>query len=174
MMTPNAKAITSCQHGGVCKILLIVDSVSLEQDLFVETKKCAPFEETKKSVTWAKNCSAKPVLHLADMTHEEICVVWYSPSEFKSFKDDCRRTVKAFTNGMQNDEMCKRGLERRNNHHRTLKKVGVQIVLQEQDHQINEGSYCPEFIAELYADLTVLPLQDAHAIALQDEKAARY
>jgi hypothetical protein len=179
-MTPNATAITSCH--GVCKILRLLDgAVSLEQDPFVENKKSAPFvvETSKKSVTWAKNCSAKPVLHLADMTHEEICVVWYSPREFKSFKDDCRRTAKAFTIGMQSDEMCERGLEPhicrvRNNLRRTLKKVGRELVLQEQEDQINEGSYCPEFIAELYSDLTALPIQDAHAIALQDEKAARY
>ena len=115
------------------------------------------------------------VPHINDFSPEEVSAIWYSKKEYKKFKKEIQFTLDLAREGklMGQHRYSDRGLE-----HVIYRKVGtlrrlrrersVDTVILEQRDQRREGTFSPEFIAELYQDVSAKSQLDAQKLALKD------
>ena len=128
-----------------------------------------------KSVSFSPKCKGMFVTHIKDMSEEEINSIWYTKTECKQFKKEIHTTLEMAREGKLKgqEQFCDRGLE-----HVIYRKVGtlrsqrrrkaIETVLLEQFEQKREGHCSPDFIAELYEDVTAQSQINAHEMALKD------
>ena len=140
--------------------------------------------QAKKSIQWAENVAIHHIEHVLDMTPEAFRKVYYTRKEYTGFKNDCVQTAHAIVannNNKENsttsndDSLCGRGLEKLINkkfkQRRRERIEGARsTVLDEQRDQKAEGVCSPEFLAELYEDVSAPAHQEAHERAMKDHE----
>ena len=132
----------------------------------------------ERSVSWAPSTIAmnNPKLH-----EKTVQSTWYTKEDFDAFKKDCEKTIRlirlAASGGkkLKAEKYCALGLEFKSdmiraNKRRQRRRQGLDIVLAEQYDQQIEGSNNPEFIADLYEDISALCHRDAHELAVELER----
>ena len=118
----------------------------------------------RKSVSFNEVVRAKKTVHITDFSAEEIRCCWYKDADYEEMKRDLHLEV----NLLENDCLVEkpscmthstRGLEMFSSTiigraRREIKCHARKAVLEEQRLQREEGSYDPEFIAEIYSGVT--------------------
>ena len=127
-----------------------------------------------KTVSFHEVVKAKKTIHISDFSAEEIRSCWYKDEDYEVMKRDVRFEVNLLENDclVENQSMMTRtarGLEIYSSTagqvRREIKRRARNAVLEEQRLQREEGSYDPEFIAEIYSMLTKNASQNAIAAA---------
>jgi hypothetical protein len=129
---------------------------------------------TTKSVSFNEVVRAKKTMHISNFTAEEIRCCWYKEEEYEVMKQDLRFEVNLLENDCVIENTTSgtnhtaRGLEMFSSTiigraRREIKSQARTVVLEEQRLQREEGSYDPEFIAEVYVAVT----KAASQIAIQ-------
>ena len=135
---------------------------------------------SNKSVSFAGSATMRLALHANDYTRDEIDACYYSQEDFRSFKDDVRRTVRMIEMKQKIDETacCVRGAEcftkpalKKKSFTRKHARVAV---FRELDLQFEEGVtiYDDELIASVYQQHTSECTTSAYVIGLSDEMIA--
>jgi len=120
----------------------------------------------KKSVSFNELVRAKRTIHISDFSAEEVRCCWYKDEDYEVMKQDIRFEV----NLLENDCIIETLSSRKMSHtlrglevfssttigraRREIKRQARNTVLEEQSLQREEGSYDPEFIAEIYSKVT--------------------
>ena len=120
------------------------------------------------------------VKHISEFSQQEIQDIWFSVEDFAQFKEDCKRTIsmmKELGVSFQNTEVtCSRGLEHfietRKSNRKSRRANASRAVLAEQELQFKEGSYDPEYIAEVYQEISVTCQAEAYSAGLRDQEEA--
>lgn len=141
-------------------------------DRVVNGISCCP-PKPRKSVSFNQVVRAKRTIHISDFTAEEIRSCWYKGQEYEVMKQDLRFEVKLLENDcfIENPSRMthtSRGLEffsstMNGRARRETKRHARNAVLEEQRLQREEGSYDPEFIADIYSAVT----KAANQLAIQ-------
>lgn len=143
----------------------------------------SPLKTTRhtKSVSFNSAVRAKKYVHLTDFSDEEIQQAWYTNQDMQEMRNQARFVANLFQNGLlehDSHDYCQRGVEKfmqdfANHETQTHRRAMIQAVLHEQNLQRNEGSYDPDFIAELSASLTQSAHSKAMAVGLNDQLEAK-
>lgn len=117
-----------------------------------------------KTVSFHEVVKAKKTIHISDFSAEEIRSCWYKDEDYEVMKRDVRFEVNLLENDclVENQSVMTRtarGLgifssSTAGRIRRETKRRACNAVLEEQRLQREEGSYDPEFIAEIYSILT--------------------
>lgn len=123
-------------------------------------------DKPKKSVSFNELVRAKKTIHISDFSAEEVRCCWYKDDDYEEMKRDIRFEV----NLLENDCIIETLSSRKMSHtlrglevfssttigraRREIKRQARNTVLEEQILQREEGSYDPEFIAEIYSKVT--------------------
>ena len=134
--------------------------------------------ERKRSVAFALSDRVYAIPHINDLDEDEIHNAWWGRDDYACFKGSCRATVHRMNElGVffeENDDNCIRGLEHfeiaRHQTRKMRRAAAAKLVLQEQELQHYEGCNDPEFISEMYAEISVQCQREAHLRGLQDER----
>jgi hypothetical protein len=135
--------------------------------------------ERKRRVTFSDSVEIKEVMHLKDLSEDDIVSAWWTPNDYVFIKRMFKITVQIMMQGAtfadDDDDFCARGLEfrtksRAQRRHRQKQRV-MKAVLRAQDFQRRDGFNDPEYIAELYAQCTEVSIKEAHSLALADRLA---
>lgn len=153
-------------------------------------------EETSKkdkthkasSVVFDERVRIRKTIHVNDFSDDEIDACWYSDSEFSEMKREVRFVVDLIEQGLlltmnnnedycgNSQEYCSRGSEchvpdelRRR---RKLKGAACAAILAEQALQSSEGSFDPDYIAEISMVGSFRSQAIAREAGLNDELAA--
>lgn len=117
-----------------------------------------------------------PVLHLNDMTQQEIDDSWYSDNEYNGMKKDLIAVVKRMNKGqkiVETDQHTTRGLEIRTKQGYRVrqfnKKVALEAVLDEQHRQAEKNIWDDDFMKDAYRMESAGSEYIAHARGLKDE-----
>jgi hypothetical protein len=155
---------SGCQHGLLTPI----------------TKKISPVpRERRRRVAFTEILEIKEVTSLGILSANS---AWWTPNDYQLIRKMFKITLHMMMNGVQfeneDEDFCARGLEFRtkcgNQRHRRHKKRSVDAVMRAQDFQRKEGFNDPEYLAEIYAENTRRSSQQAHSLALEDERDARF
>ena len=149
----------SCQHADPC-----YSSNKGPLSAFVEPVVSGPPHGQRKSVSFNEVVRAKKTIHISNFTAEEIRCCWYMDEDYEVMKQDLRFEVNLLENDclIENPSSTNhtaRGLDTFSSTivgraRREIKRQARNTVLEEQKLQQEEGSYDPEFIAEIYAKVT--------------------
>ena len=133
----------------------------------------------KKTVSFAPQAAVYRTTHVNDYSNEEYDAVWYSPKEIDLVKAECALTVTMMQTctSLHTEMYCSRGLEYRTPIGQEMRRMnklnGLVAVLNEQDRQYDENEYDPDAIACIYKQVTQHCQDDAHQLALRDERYVR-
>lgn len=132
----------------------------------------------RRSVHFEERVRAKRTIHVNEFTAEEIRTCWYSDKEFKTMKDEVRNAGEFIEQGLfetDTADRCRRGAKAhgplQTQSRRTIKRAVRKAVLEEQELQFDEGSYDPEFIAEVSSIKSAQSQASARQAGLDDELA---
>uniref|UniRef100_A0A7S0F747 Uncharacterized protein n=1 Tax=Craspedostauros australis TaxID=1486917 RepID=A0A7S0F747_9STRA len=163
---------TGLNHGSAMKKQLAQSPTSTARNKLVMPK---------RSVTFSKTVSVRPVLHVFNYSDSEFHATWCVEKDYKRIKMDNLATLKMLKEGKKIDEDDKqysvRGLEgsygpgtvrRRKN-----KQRARDAVLDEQELQRDEGVCDTELMADVYYGYSHRCQSDAHLRALRDQHIAR-
>lgn len=144
-----------------------------------------PNTRRKKSVSWSTHGTLIPI----DISDNDAELVWYDHCDYIAFKKDCQMTMlmsRATTETLRSkrgkskslDMYCELGLEfvidsQRKMLRRRRREKAREVVLGEQYDQQLDGLCCPEFIADLYKDISIPSHNDAHQRGLEVEREIR-
>jgi len=124
--------------------------------------------------------TVQTMLHVKDMSDEDIEATWYQPDEMTAIKKDLITIIKRVMKGERFEETSKqtfRGLEIRTKEgalkRQNNKTMAVMAVLQEQARQIRKGIRDDQRIREKMDPVTSKCARSAHAMALIDELIVR-
>jgi hypothetical protein len=134
----------------------------------------------EKSVRFAPSITGRCIEHIGDMSKEEISSIWYSGEEYRAIKAEWKYAVdlvkKGGVSSLESSSFSTRGLERLlcpvyAALRRTRRQNAWNIVLDEQDDQNRRGHhYSPEFIAELYQEISARCIRDAQEQGRRDQE----
>lgn len=134
-----------------------------------------------KSVAFNEKVAAKKTIHINDYTDEEVHACWYTHQENEIIKSESLLESSALLESEAADDddygkNCFRGLE----HY--IKPIAEQrlahkdaalcAVLEEQELQREEGSFDPEYIAEIYENIASLSGVKSRITGLNDRLEA--
>lgn len=132
----------------------------------------------RRRVRFNQSVSVRPVLHVNNMSDDEIADAWYNRHECADIKRSMAVTIKMMSAGVlkvDDDEHCSRGLEHRTRpgsaQRRENKMIALDAVLDEQDRQqacgvVNDEAIRKVFVQEnLHCRLAALE----KGVADQDE-----
>ena len=179
-MAPNADfqaAVLQCQH----ELSTMLKSEGDEElsSIIRPTTNAKP----KKNVSFVSSCSVYRVPHIADMPTEVIRSIWWSADDFGEFKRDIGDSLALLeassqegqsSSVLETKDSTARGLE----HHtpqylekrRRRRESAYAAVLVEQEMQWQEGSYDPDYIAEVYSEISSKSQAEAGTQGLKDQK----
>jgi uncharacterized protein with WD repeat len=140
---------------------------------------------TTKLVRWSSKtsfCVLDTKIHKAN--NDDASYIWYNKSDLMRFREDCEMAKIVFARTKQGlsssstvvNDTCGRwsawGLEHilckeRADIRCNRKREASDAVIEEQQAQREEDEFSPEFIAELYQDVTSHSQRDAHELALR-------
>jgi hypothetical protein len=131
---------------------------------------------TTRSVRFAKTCNVHAIPHHSEMSAEEINDVWMNRYDIKQTKQAVNSTVFLMKSGVgalltEADDFCERGLEHLLDEkyaHRVKKSQGIALAVQR--FLRRNGAKNPEMIAKAYTAYTVVSRENAHNLALDDQK----
>ena len=143
--------------------------------------------QTKKSIQWVDNVVVHYVDHILDMPPDVYRKVYYTRKEYAAFKNECAQQAATIlaTADSRSDQtiiihdddalLCTRGIEKFISKKFAMRRRdrvegARQAVLNEQRDQKEEGIESPEFLAELYEDISAPCHQEAHKRALKDHE----
>ena len=150
-----------------CHSLDLQNSVkqAIPLDSFFKQNRCvrfSPFDEVME------------VLHVNDMSDEEISQVWYSSKEMQAIRRKCRRTVDLMN---RCETLTSRGLEKHTEQilrqRSEIKSEIYEILLDTQHLQRLRGVVDPEQIAGLYKPYSDIAHLEAHMIGLSDAETIK-
>jgi hypothetical protein len=144
------------------------DLASIEQ----ENRTWIMPEESSRNTT-VRWDSAAPTLHVFESTSDKTEDAWY----LKEDLDDVKKQ-REISKGLRNRGFvagayaCYWGLEHiiceeLSQNRSTRKQEAVDVVIDEQENQREDGEYMPDYIAELYGDITRTSHWEAHEQALR-------
>ena len=134
-------------------------------------------EKKTKSVTFKPTVAARKTIHINNYTAEEIFACWWTDEEHTMIQKRTLLEASALletevTEEADYQKSCFRGLELYVKHiaekGTAHKDAALRAVLQEQSLQREEGSYDPEYIAEIYQDCTSLAREKASFSGVKD------
>mmetsp|Transcript_13691 Transcript_13691/g.20185 ORF Transcript_13691/g.20185 Transcript_13691/m.20185 type:complete len:171 (+) Transcript_13691:221-733(+) len=144
----------------------------------------AEFEVCKRKplnqkISFSKEVRVHEVLHVDDMTDDEVTATWYERQEMIDIKMTMFRELSDMLKGRVNEEeFTFRGLEYRikegNDKRRENKFNAIDAILDEQEHQFNDGVDNPEKISECYQKQTKQCKIDAQSLAKNDEREVQF
>ena len=139
--------------------------------------------KSKKSVSWARSVRSYRIIHVNDMSEQELNATWYNTLEYHSFKKECQLTIclaraahEARTRlPGRGKQVTERGLEHlihkeRGDLRRVRRRCGMEAVLSEQLYQQQQGFSSPESIAASYRQISGPAQCDANDQAFQYQK----
>jgi hypothetical protein len=164
-MAPNADFQAALAH---CQIELPIGSLEL---------KSTTTNKKPKTVDFVPSCAVYEVPHINDMPMEDVRAIWWSTSDFSEFKHNISETVALMTAqgvaAVETNDSTARGLEnyipQRREKRTRRREQAYKTVLLEQQLQWQEGSCDPEYIAEIYAEISVRSHKEANSQALRDQ-----
>lgn len=144
------------------------------------TKNVAPKKERRR-VTFNTRVSVRPMIHVNDISDEEISDVWFCRDDFANMKKGFARTVKLISHGVykgDDDVHCARGLEYRVRAgalaRRENKLSGLEAVLDEQDRQLKSGIVNEERIREAFLNVSLKCRLSALKRGISDQDEADF
>ena len=133
-------------------------------------------QRPRKSVTFDPVVRGRHILRLKDYTSQEKQACWLTSTESEAIRTETRRCVLELTNNphrQDDDEFCRRGLVRHlpdvAKERSDMKLRAREVVLNEQELQMSEGSFDPDFIACVYGQESVYAQEAAYVRADHDE-----
>ncbi len=137
---------------------------------------CDDLSNTSRRVSFNKRVVAKKIIHVSDYTASEIRACWYNKREFEKIKNECIDEVSELINDESKvDKREIRGLEffieSIVGARQEARQMGIWEVLQEQRLQQEEGSFDPEFIAEIYKNRSSLARVHGCIVGVSDRLA---
>jgi hypothetical protein len=117
--------------------------------------------------------SAAPTLHVFESPSEKTEDTWYLKEDLDNVKEQCEglRVLgnRGFVAGAYS---CYWGLEHticeELSQNRSIRKQeAVDVVIDEQENQREDGEYMPDYIAEIYRDISITSHWEAHEQALR-------
>jgi hypothetical protein len=118
--------------------------------------------------------------HFEDFTQEEIADLWFQVPDYDAMAAENWFTVDMMTNGRlseNDDKFCGRGLEHRMPARSLRREKNIQAareaVIDEQKLQLSQHSRDPDFLADIYSEITTRARDIARIKGLHDEKEAR-
>jgi hypothetical protein len=131
-----------------------------------------------RSVSFAACVDVVEIPHINDLEEQDIQAIWWNKEDFRFFKAEIRKTLNSMIEFgwlfEETDDSCSRGLEngisQRLSIRNSRRASAVRAILFEQRLQWDEGSYDPEYIADVYNEISKTCQNDAHARALQDHE----
>eukprot|EP00525_Craspedostauros_australis_P000819 CAMPEP_0198116096 /NCGR_PEP_ID=MMETSP1442-20131203/9451_1 /TAXON_ID= /ORGANISM="Craspedostauros australis, Strain CCMP3328" /LENGTH=178 /DNA_ID=CAMNT_0043773789 /DNA_START=9 /DNA_END=541 /DNA_ORIENTATION=- len=134
-------------------------------------------QPAKKSVTFFGYAKQHATLHIKDYTNDEIDACWLSKQDKIHTRQDIIGTLRQHGNSNSSD-LDIRGLESHtvqgSQQRRANRDESISAVLDEQDLQEHEGSFCPDMIAAVYADTTRNAQMRANVQAMLDYQVVYY
>jgi hypothetical protein len=176
---------------------------SLEVSATSKTKSDPSLKKTTRkarTIQFNKNVKVATIPHIKDFKKEDIQLIWYTTEEYTQCRESCMAIIRRMdemaeksgsvshntTNSSREDSSsresevssrCTRGLESYTKTKSTQRRIrrftATNAVLSEQHFQQEEGRHDPEFLRQAYQHITAPCHDEAHLIALQDEKEAR-
>ena len=149
-----------------------VDSATTRDSTFF-TKYAKRLE---RKVIFSPSIRVRPVPHFSDLDESTANAIWFTKAELQAIKKECVNTVQMMVRGEKINEdngICARGLEKKLPREamkfRRDKWRAIQVVLEEQYMQWEEGSYDPEWIADQYSEVTSESKMMAYVKGIEDE-----
>jgi hypothetical protein len=154
-------------------------TISISAEECLENRQCGtPAPTTKRSVHFEERVRARKTIHLNEITDDEIDACWYSEQEFHDMRESVRIAAYLLDEGLletDNATHCRRGAEAhaplQSRLRRKMKLAVREAVFGEQAQQWEEGSFDPEFIAEVSALASSRSRYLARQVGLEDEVA---
>ena len=133
--------------------------------------------KSSRRVRFNETVFVRATLHVDDYTDEEYDAAWFNKQECAQIKEDYSKTVALVQTGIKLDEddeeHCLRGLEPRTprgyRRRRDNKYVGMCVVLDEQDRQIDQGEADDVAIREAFVAANCHCRNESYAAALKDQ-----
>jgi hypothetical protein len=131
-----------------------------------------------RSVSFAACVDVFEIPHINDLEEQDIQAIWWSKEDFRCFKAEIRKTLNSMIEFgwlfQETEDSCSRGLEncisQRLSIRNSRRASAARAILFEQRLQWDEGSHDPEYIADVYTEISKNCQNDAHARALQDHE----
>lgn len=136
-----------------------------------------------RSVFFDQTVRVAIIPHVIDLTEGEVGLLWYTTEEYEQSRDTVMRIVRrmnkrvdAKDSRVKPVDVCTRGLEGLSKARGTTRRIrrlaALDAVLTEQSFQREEGQSNPEFLRQLYLQISAPCQADANLVALQDQKEA--
>lgn len=137
-----------------------------------------PRRKPSRRVSFLETVVVQEVLHVKDMTEEEVYNSWYSNAEMDSVKKAILMEMHQMLAGNKmSDDFTFRGLESRvkdeNKRRRAVKTNSIFAVLEEQDSQVVKERHNPQIIRAIYLEHSVRSQQEAENWGRSDALEAR-
>jgi hypothetical protein len=160
-------------------ILLCDDIISCKQTIKIEGKMPSVSNHKKRSITIVEERNdIFDILHLDDMTDEEVDSIWYDPEEYKEIKVSYQSTVMMMESGepLPEEEHTSRGLEYRTQEgawaRHENKRDACNAVLDEQDRQWQDEADDHNMISRIYIEHSQRCAEAAAERGKSDEQEA--
>lgn len=128
--------------------------------------------DTSRSVRWS---SSAQTTHIFESNAENPKATWYLKADLANFREQCKITRILARKGFKGSFSSIWGLEHtiddELSRDRSIRKQeSIDTVIEEQQGQREDGQYLPDFIAEIYQDISSLSQTEAHQQALRYTK----
>lgn len=138
-------------------------------------------KDTPKKVRFHGRVQFKTIRHVKDFSDEDIKRGWYRKRDFARMSEEVSKIAAKLQKGVSHvggEEICVRGLEHLVEEdvadYRAEKMIAsVDLVLDMQEDQRDEGDEDPETIARLYGEIAAPLQKEAYLIALEDAQEAQ-
>jgi hypothetical protein len=161
---------------------ILLDQEELDTKMAAKRNESAastPPRKTRRMVHFASRVQGVQIIHINNMTEDEIRSTWYQQSEMQAIKTSLRTTIETVEAGesMDSEELCIRGLELQTTEvskkRRKFRRQSIRKVLKEQDRQRNEDCFDDESLAGVYCEYSCPCQEVAHEAAVKDELDVR-
>ena len=132
--------------------------------------------DAKKTVTFSRQTKTRSVPHIKDISKEDICKLWYQPTEIRVMSEEQKHTaqlVEKFSCYQDTDTCAVRGCEvmiqeniRKRKRSQTIARSAV---FNEQIRQAQRGKHDPEQLAAAYRAAATRSVQEAQRMGQRDE-----
>ena len=132
--------------------------------------------DARKTVTFSRQAKTRTVPHLKDISQEQICKLWYQPTEIEVMSEEQKHTARLVEKLFcyQDTDTCAvRGCEvmiqeniRKRKRSQTIARSAV---FNEQIRQAQRGKYDPEQLAAAYRAAAARSVQEAQRMGQRDE-----
>lgn len=157
-----------------------VSSAEMDTTVVKEISTAPKVQMHRRGVSFNPDVYVQEIIHINDMSDEEVFNAFWSREDYYNIKVDFARTAKQLsmdTYSGDNCSQCSRGLEYRHRKGSQLRKLnklsGLCSVLDEQERQRIRGEDDDEKLSRVYYGANMHCRLTAHKIALEDQEVAR-